>query len=195
MPSAGRVFGYTQKHRNHLRLIEWMMADEVPQRIAEARTMRDAFSLLRSYPSIGDFLAYQFVTDLNYSEITNFSEMEFVVPGPGALDGIRKCFSDLGGLTEADLIRVVTERQEDEFQRLGLRFRGLWGRSLQLIDCQNLFCEVSKYARVKHPDFKGVGNRSRIKQVYHPTAEPVEYWYPPKWGINSLIPPLGASNV
>ena len=110
MPSAGRVFGYTQKHRNHLKLIERMMIEEAPQRLAGARTMRDAFSLLRSYPSIGDFLAYQFVTDLNYSEITNFSEMEFVVPGPGALDGIRKCFTDLGGLTEADLIRVVTDR-------------------------------------------------------------------------------------
>ena len=132
--------------------------------------MRDAFGLLRSYPSIGDFLAYQFVTDLNYSEITNFSEMEFVVPGPGALDGIRKCFSDLGGLTETDLIRVVTERQEDEFERLGIRFRDLWGRRLQLIDCQNLFCEVSKYARVKHPEIKGIGSRSRIKQVYRPTG-------------------------
>ena len=195
MPSAGRVFGYTQKHRNHLKLIEGMMADDLPQRIAGARTIREAFDLLHSYPSIGDFLAYQFVTDLNYSEVTNFSEMEFVVPGPGALDGIRKCFSDLGGLTEADLIRVVTERQEDELQRLGLRFRDLWGRRLQLIDCQNLFCEVSKYARVKHPDVKGVGSRSRIKQVYRPTAEPVEYWYPPKWGINSLIPRLGASNA
>ena len=84
------------------------MADELPWRIADARTMRDAFGLLRSYPSIGDFLAYQFVTDLNYSEITDFSEMDFVIPGPGALDGIRKCFSDLGGLTEADVIRVVT---------------------------------------------------------------------------------------
>ena len=188
MPSAGRVFGYTKKHRNHLKLIEGMMADDVPQRIAGARTMRDAFGLLRSYPSIGDFLAYQFVTDLNYSEITNFLEMEFVVPGPGALDGIRKCFSDLGGLTEADLIRVVAERQEDEFQRLGLRFRDLWGRRLQLIDCQNLFCEVSKYARVKHPNVKGVANRSRIKQVYRPTAELVEHWYPPKWRINSLLP-------
>ena len=195
MPSAGRVFGYSQKHRNHLKLIERMMADEAPARVAEARSMRDVFGLLRSYPSIGDFLAYQFVTDLNYSEVTDFSEMEFVVPGPGALDGIRKCFSDLGGLTEADLIRVVTERQEDEFERLDLRFRDLWGRSLQLIDCQNLFCEVSKYARVKHPDVKGVGNRSRIKQVYRPTAEPVDYWYPPKWGINSLMPRLGASNA
>ena len=195
MPSAGRAFGYAQKHSNHLKLIERMMADELPRRIADAPTMRDAFGLLRSYPSIGDFLAYQFVTDLNYGEITDFSEMEFVAPGPGALDGIRKCFSDLGGLTEADLIRVVTDRQEEEFDRLGLRFRDLWGRRLQLIDCQNLFCEVSKYARVKHPEVKGVGSRSRIKQVYRPTAEPLNYWYPPRWGINSLIPQVGASNV
>ena len=195
MPSAGRVFGYSRKHRNHLKLIERMMADEVPQRIAGASTMRDAFSILRSYPSIGDFLAYQFVTDLNYSEVTDFSEMEFVVPGPGALDGIHKCFSDLGGLTETDMIRLVTERQEAEFDRLDLSFRNLWGRKLQLIDCQNIFCEVSKYARVTHPEIRGVGSRSRIKQVYRPTAEPVEYWFPPKWGINGLIPTLGATDV
>lgn len=195
MPSPGRVFGYPQKHRNHLRLIERMMEDELPQRVAGASTMRAAFDLLRSYPSIGDFLAYQFVTDLNYSTVIDFSEMEFVVPGPGALDGIHKCFSDLGGLTEADLIRKVTEHQEDEFDRLGLRFRDLWGRRLQLIDCQNLFCEVSKYARVKHPDFRGTSNRSRIKQIYRPRAESVKYWYPPKWGINSLIPSVGDSHV
>ena len=193
MPSAGRVFGYPEKHRNHLKLIERMMEDELPEKIAEARTMRDAFGLLRSYPSIGDFLAYQFVTDLNYGEVTDFSEMEFVVPGPGALDGIRKCFTDLGGLTEVDLMRVVTERQEDEFNRLGLRFRDLWGRRLQLIDCQNLFCEVSKYARVKHPEIGGLSKRTRIKQYYRPTVNPIRYWYPPKWGINHLIPRGGGS--
>lgn len=195
MPSAGRVFGYSRKHRNHLRLIERMMEDELPQRIAGARTMRDAFGMLRSYPTIGDFLAYQFVIDLNYSAVTDFSEMEFVVPGPGALDGVHKCFTDLGGLTEADLIRVVTELQEDEFERLGLPFRDLWGRKLQLIDCQNLFCEVSKYARLKHPEIKGIDDRFRIKQQYRPTAKQMQYWYPPKWGINSSISSLGVSDV
>lgn len=195
MPSAGRVFGYSRKHRNHLRLIERMLEDELPQRISGARTMRNAFDMLRSYPTIGDFLAFQFVTDLNYSEVTEFSEMEFVVPGPGALDGIHKCFTDLGGLTEADIIRVVTERQEEEFERRGLPFRNLWGRRLQLIDCQNLFCEVSKYARLRHPDIRGVSARSRIKQVFRPTKNPIQYWYPPKWSINSLIPRLGASDV
>ena len=188
MPSGGTAFGYRQKHRNHLKLLERMMDDEVPYQVAGSGSMRQAFEILRSYPMISDFLAYQFVTDLNYSEICDFSEMEFVVPGPGARDGIHKCFSDLGGLSEPDIIRLVTERQEYEFDRLGLTFRPLWGRRLQLIDCQNLFCEVSKYARVRHPDVKGVNDRSRIKQVYRPSGGQFEFWFPPKWGINGLLP-------
>ena len=193
MPSGRSSFGHTQKHRNHLLLLERMMGEEVPLRIAGAPSMEQAFQILRSYPTIGDFLAYQFVTDLNYSNLTDFSEMEFVVPGPGALDGIRKCFSDLGVLTEADAIKAVTEIQEQEFERLGLRFRSLGGRRLQLIDCQNLFCEVSKYARVRHPDIRGVSDRKRIKQFYRPSRTPIAYWYPPKWGINHLIPSQGGS--
>ena len=64
--------------------------------------------------------------------------MEFVVPGPGARDGISKCFNDLGGLSEVEIIKLMADRQESEFERLGLEFRSLWGRPLQLIDCQNL---------------------------------------------------------
>ena len=193
MPSGRSSFGHGQKHRNHLLLLERMMEDEVPQRIAETSSMARAFDLLRSYPTIGDFLAYQFVTDLNYSNLTDYSEMEFVVPGPGAKDGIRKCFADQGGLNDADIIRLVTESQEREFERFGLKFRKLGGRPLQLIDCQNLFCEVSKYARVKHPEIMGLSKRTRIKQRYRPSASPIAYWYPPKWGINHLIPRQGGS--
>ena len=191
MPSRGGSFGYRQKHRNHLKLLERMMEDEVPHRIADAASMSKAFETLRSYPMIGDFLAYQFVTDLNYSEICHFSEMEFVVPGPGARDGIHKCFTDFSGLSEPDIIRLVTDRQEYEFERLGLTFRSLWGRRLQLIDCQNLFCEVSKYARVVHPEVAGVNSRSRIKQVYRASVKPLEFWFPPKWGINHLVQAVG----
>ena len=187
MPSGKSAFGHARKHSNHLELIKRMMDDEVPLRIADAPNMRQAFEVLRSYPTIGNFLAYQFITDLNYSEMVNFSEMEFVIPGPGAIDGIHKCFSDLGGLNETDIIKLVTDRQEMEFERSGLNFRTLGGRPLQLIDCQNLFCEVSKYARLRHPDIKGVSKRTRIKQIYRPSAKPIEYWYPPKWNINDII--------
>lgn len=187
MPSGGRGAGDGKKHRMHLRLLEQMMRDELPARIAGAPNMGRAFDLLRAYPTIGDFLAYQYVTDLNYSPLTNFSEMEFVVPGPGARDGIRKCFSDLGGLTEAEIIKVVTQSQEQSFRTLDLPFKTLWGRPLQLIDCQNVFCEVDKYSRVKHPEFAGRTGRTRIKQRYRMTPERLDVWYPPKWGLNPNI--------
>ena len=187
MPSGGRSVETDRKHRAHLKLLERMMKDELPLKIAGARTMLEAFKLLRSYPMIGDFLGYQYVTDLNYTCITNFSETEFAVPGPGARSGIRKCFESLGGLNEAEIIHVVTMRQQEEFERLGLRFESLWGRPLQYIDCQNLFCEVDKYARVRHPDASGIGERTRIKQKYRPNLSPIQYWFPPKWGLNERI--------
>ena len=186
MPSGGK-HGEPKKHCNHLMLLRNMLADSVPQRITQMKRMRDVFEVLLSYPMIGDFLAYQYATDLNYSVLTSFSEMEFVVPGPGARDGIRKCFSDLGGLNEADVVKMVADRQEVEFDRLGLDFKSLWGRPLQLIDCQNLFCEVDKYARHAHPDVAGITGRTRIKQIFQSTDSPIEYWYPPKWGINDFI--------
>jgi len=153
--------------------------------------MEKGFSILRSYPMIGDFLAYQFITDLNYSTLTDFSEMDFVVPGPGAKDGVRKCFRNTGHLTEADIIRLMADVQEEQFARLGLRFRSLWGRRLQLIDCQNLFCEVSKYARCVHPEVAGISGRTRIKQRFHANPEPLRYWFPPKWGLDNLVGSCG----
>jgi len=187
MPSGGKLLGHSVKHRNHLKLLEMMIADELYKKLGDARSMQEGFRLLREYPTIGDFLAYQFITDVNYSEITDFNEMEFVMPGPGALDGIRKCFVDRGGLNEPEIIKFMAESQESEFERLGLEFRSLWGRRLQLIDCQNLFCEVDKYARVRHPEISGISGRLRIKQKYSEDRRPMSYWYPPKWQINNLL--------
>lgn len=187
MPSGGRSSPPQRKHQMHLRLLERMMRDRLPARLADARSMKDAFELLRSYPTIGDFLAYQYLTDLNYSSLLNFSEMAFVVPGPGARDGIRKCFGDLGGLNETEIIKVMADRQQSEFDRLELSFQTLWGRPLQLIDCQNLFCEVDKYARINHPEVAGITGRTRIKQKYRVNLKPIPLWYPPKWGLNERI--------
>lgn len=187
MPTGGKRWHDDHKHRMHLRLLEDMLRGRLPERIAECGSMQQAFAVLRACPTIGDFLAYQYVTDLNYSKITDFREDEFVVAGPGARDGIRKCFSTLGGLTESDLIRFVCERQQEECETRGLPFKSLWGRPLQLIDCQNLFCEVDKYARVHHPDVQGRTGRVRIKQQFRPKSDPIDYWYPPKWCLNERI--------
>jgi len=188
MPSGGPKSKFRRKHRMHLNLIEQMMKDGLPAKLAMAKSMESAFQLLRDYPTIGDFLAYQYVIDLNYSPLINFDENDFVVAGPGAREGIEKCFRDLGGKTFDWIIRRVRTVQEQAFKALGLSFRNLWGRPLHLIDCQNLFCEVAKYSRIYHPEFNSPSGRTRIKQKFIPNSEPIEYFFPPKWGI--IVPEL-----
>ena len=187
MPSGGKGAPFARKHRMHLELLARMLRDELPERMAGMKTMAQAFAALRAYPTIGDFLAYQYVTDLNYSTLTDFSETEFVVPGPGALSGLRKCFADTGRLTDAEVIRLVQERQAECFAAVGVTFPSLPGRDLQLIDVQNLFCEIDKYARVAYPQFTTADGRHRIKQRFQPSAAMLPLWYPPKWGINDKL--------
>jgi hypothetical protein len=182
MPSP--AFGFPRKHRNHLELLQRMMKAGLPAKVADARSMSGVYQLLLDQPSLGGFLAFQYTIDLNYSELIDFSEMDFVVAGPGARDGISKCFADTDGLDEAEVIKLVADMAESEFTRLGLNFRKLGGkRPLQLIDCQNLFCEVSKYARVAHPEWAGESGRTKIKQKFAANPTPMPPLFPPKWKL------------
>lgn len=176
------------KHVGHLHLINQMMKGGIVRKIEDSATLSDVFWILKSYPSIGDFIAFQLAIDINYSTVINHSEEEFVVAGPGARDGISKCFLNYTEYAPEALIELMFDRQEMEFERLGIKFRSLWGRRLQLIDCQNLFCEISKYARVAHPEYLGIAQRTRIKQIFRANGTPLQPWYPPKWGLNTMVP-------
>jgi 5-hmdU DNA kinase, helical domain len=176
-------FGEPRKHGNHLRLIETTMAGGLPAAVTGAKDLRGVYEALLALPSLGKFLAYQYAIDLAYSPITGADEMQLVVPGPGALDGISKCFTDTGGLDAAEVIAWMADTSRDHFARLGVEFEDLWGRWPTLIDWQNVFCEVSKYTRVSHPYIRGVAGRSRIKQEFRQTPAPIDYRFPPKWGL------------
>jgi hypothetical protein len=188
MPDVPKFAG-GRKHANHLRLLYTMLADGLPAKLRAAPSLERVYKLLLAYPGLGPFLAFQYAIDLNYSTLTDHDESSFVVCGPGALDGISKCFTDLGHCKPDNVVKLVTQWQEHEFERLGITFSGLFGRRLQLIDCQNLFCEISKYARVAHPELEGAAKRTRIKQKYARTiGEPMPPpFFPPKWGINERI--------
>jgi len=184
MASAKSAFGHDRKYLNHLCLIKQMLDDEVYESISECNQLNQVYNILITYPSIGPFLAYQYSIDLNYSTILNCSEMNFVKAGPGALSGIAKCFSNSSSFLPEDIIKYVSENQKNEFKKRSLQFKDLFGRKLQLIDCQNLFCEIDKYARVAYPTIPGIGGRTRIKRMYRPKANKINYSFPPKWDIN-----------
>lgn len=188
MPSRGRGLSAPRKHSNLLSVLHRMLDDEVPERIFEMTSER-AFRVLRSYPMMGDFLAYQYVTDLGYSKLAQFTEAEFVAAGPGARDGIKKCFSDTDGLSDADVIKWVFDNQEALAKDAGVSSPDLFGRRLQLIDCQNLFCEVDKYARVAHPEFQGRSGRTQIKQKFSSESRAAlpPPSYPANWRLDGAI--------
>lgn len=182
MPS-GNSFGFKKKHCNNLKLIEYMMSEHIVKKIAMVKSLKELYNLLLGFPSLGKFLAFQYAIDINYSELCNFSEMDFVIAGPGAQSGISKLFSDTNGYSNEYIIRLMAENQKQEFQRLNLNFSYIGNRMLQLIDCQNIFCETDKYTRVAYPNYKG-NSRTRIKQHFTPNLlQPINYFYPPKWNI------------
>lgn len=193
MPPA--AFGYKFKHSNHLALLTKMLEENVPLKILSAKRLSEVFEILIGYPSFGRFLAFQYTIDLNYSSLLNFSEMDFVIAGPGAINGIKKCFDTIGDFSYEDVIKWVCDEQEKECAKLELHAPNLFGRPLQLIDCQNLFCEVDKYLRVSHPELNSKFKQSRIKQKFHQNHGGISLFFPPKWEINQNLEKIWKGKV
>ncbi|MBD2471716.1 nucleotide kinase domain-containing protein [Nostoc sp. FACHB-145] len=193
MSCASKEFGYEKKHQNHLSLIDKIIfQDRIIADIVKSKSLQEVFNIIQGYPLLGKFMAYQLATDINYSEIINFDENSFTIAGPGAERGINKCFIHKSDKTNAEIIHWMVENQEQEFERLGLNFQTLWGRSLKAIDCQNLFCETDKYCRQAFPEI--ISNRKKIKSKFTANPQPINYFYPPKWGINNRIKQTTAQN-
>lgn len=188
MVNPARSYGYPAKHWGTLHLLSDMMEMRVPEQVEHSNSLEQVYRLLNSFDSFGPFIAYQMAIDLNMTEVINFDENDFIVPGVGAIRGLKKCFIGLRNICHAHMIRYMVTNQEE----LSLRYAGspapsLFGRSMHLIDAQNVFCEIDKYARAAHPDVILGGKVQRIKQTYKPAGELAYPFFPPKWGINQNI--------
>lgn len=183
---AADAYGEGRKYLNHVALFQHMfLTDGLGQKLLAASSLREVYQLLHDYPLIGDFMAYQIAIDLNYSDLVNFSENEFTQAGPGALRGIKKCFTSLGSYSPSDIIAWMVDNQAAEFARLGLPPARLFGRRLHAIDCQGLFCETDKYCRQAVPELASA--RTHIKARYHENPLHLRLFFPPKWDINENI--------
>jgi len=178
------------KHSRYLALLEQMLDKELPAKLASTNSYQAAFGLLRGYTLMGNFVAMQYLTDLNYSRLIDFSENDFIMAGPGAFRGINKCFGlnlnpnkQVDRELAAEIIRVTMEQQDQCLALVGEKPIRLMGkRPLSLIDCQNVYCETDKYSRVAHPDLNRKAS-DRIKQTFKPTngAQLPALVLPEKW--------------
>ena len=169
-------FDYADAHMNHLCLLEILMENDLASRLLNAQFVADVYEYLISFPSMGEFSTYQLILNLSYSKLLNFSNLDFVIAGPGAVSGLHKMFGaqkmkDAKArmpTIEDGIMRWLAEHQDDEFRRLGIEWPGLGPDRLPmgLEDIEHLLCEVDKYSRMKHPQIKG--KRTEMRRLFHP---------------------------
>ena len=176
------------KHEKWLLMVKREMIDKsILKMIIDSKSLSEVYKHLRGCSFIGNFLAYQYAIDMNYSNVIHFSENSFVKAGIGAIRGIKKCFEPLGKKDNyEDAIRYTQENFDKCTNKYGYtEFKPLFGRKPTLIDLQNCFCETDKYLRAKMPELQ-VDNK-RIKQKYKEKNKSIELFFPPKWNVNKEI--------
>ena len=176
-------------HHLHLARLKHLMTGGAVGDALRAPTLALVVAALRSVLEVGPFLSWQFALDLNYGPAVNHDEDEpgAVVAGPGAVDGLSKCFVEgVRGAGASAVIGALAARAPAEFARLRLDFPTLWGRPLTAADVEHLLCEYSKYTRAAAPAARGSSGSFKIRARFRAGgAAPLEpQWYPPKWGIN-----------
>ena len=163
---ANPLMGGQKKHHFYVGVLDRVRRYHLSS-ILSAKDLRELYERLLEVPGFGRFLAYQYATDLNYSEIFRFPEESTVVAGPGAIRGVRKLYGSVR--KPEDKIRELHAYMREHGPRL------LGELPMQLIDVQNVLCEYDKYTRVLHEE------GGRMKERFTPDRRPLPDLMLPSW--------------
>jgi alpha-glutamyl/putrescinyl thymine pyrophosphorylase clade 1 len=166
----GSIRGPGSKTRMWLSKLDQMLRDNVPGSIVAANTIEHAVKVLSGYDGIEDFTAQQYATDFSYTRWFQPTDSEtFILPGPGSIDGIAKCFGrtftkeacsiiiQLMRISGTELSQIAIGKEPPTLRSFGI------DRPMDLIDYQSAFCEVDKYSRVAHRELNYLSKQKRYK--------------------------------
>lgn len=154
-----------------IRMIKFVFynQDKILSGVKSSANQLEVFNHLKSFPGIGDFLAYQIFVDLTYIKTFPFTEMNFVISGPGCERGINWIFSNRDGMNSEECLFWFTMNQH----KIAEKYNENWDmddifhflpkkeRIYTLMDMENSgACEIDKRCRTKF-------NNKRPKQKYH----------------------------
>jgi hypothetical protein len=138
-----------------VRVIDGLHRD--PPAIDRARTLEDAFGMLRGRPGLGSFLSYQIVVDLAHTRyLRNAADRaHWAVAGPGAIRGLNRLH---GRAVDHPLPPDQALREMRELRALAPQYLGAHVQpELEVMDIQHNACEVDKLLRIRAG--VGVGRR------------------------------------
>lgn len=126
----------------------WTIKEEVTEALLDAPSMEEAWKLFTLLPGIGGFVAYEMVIDLNYpGGILDFSEDDFVNPGPGCVQGI-DLMTEVPVRKRARYIEAIRDLRET--QEEPLRKYGHVGKPFTLRNVEQALCEYRKWLNCRN---------------------------------------------
>lgn len=117
---------------------------------------------------LGPFLAYQVWVDFTYNPDYPFSENHFTIAGPGCRAGIDLLFLDKDGMTHEECIFWLRDNQDDVYLQYGYDRNTFWtaeephDRCMNVMQLENMFCELSKYTRCVEAVMRGDKPRGKV---------------------------------
>lgn len=123
------------------------VAEEVTRRRGSAQ---DCHKYLQSLSGIGDFLAYELISDLAYTSYVDFDEDQWANAGPGALEGLKLLYPGKPGKSPMQLMRELQTLQDRYFASMGMLNLALIAPSahsvrMTLRNIEGGLCEYYKY--------------------------------------------------
>lgn len=124
--------------------------------------------LLNKVEGLGPFLAYQIWVDFTYNPDYPFSENHFTIAGPGCRAGIDLLFLDKDGMTHEECIFWLRDNQDDVYRQYGYDRNAFWSaeephdRCMNVMQLENMFCELSKYTRCVEAVMRGEKPRGKV---------------------------------
>lgn len=135
------------KIMSHCRVLTrfWKDRTKILRKIQEESTLQAAFRIFVTYPYIGGFLAYEFVTDLRHTPILESAPdtLSWANAGPGARRGLLRIYPDLK--TQGDFLGAMQQLLRFSETRIDPHVP-----PLELRDIEHSLCEFDKYMRAKN---------------------------------------------
>jgi len=179
-----------KKYQYYFYVFEKELTKDYVKGLLDSKTSEEFLKGLNGVTGFGDFISYQIIQDLCYSEVFDFDLNSFCLAGVGTIRGIQRTFDIEGKVDYGEIVMWThqnLERLRDGYSDLlgvDLKFNEIPGLPLKVPDCSNSYCENDKYIRgLKIADPSNKVEGMRIKNFFTPSPKKIEYVFPPKWGV------------
>lgn len=140
----------------HMSPMGWReMAELLDHREGEVG-LEDVWLWLRRFPYLGDFMAYEIVTDLRHTYLLRSAPDIFTWanPGPGAMRGLNRLYGRVLEKKQAKHLFVCEMRQllqmvNDERSEAHTIWPRRIGHDVEMRDIEHTLCEFDKYERAR----------------------------------------------